>query len=446
MYDCIIAGAGYAGLTAALELRKHNKNILILEATERVGGRVLTEWKDNDYYLDLGGQWIGPTQTEMYRLCNSLNIRIFPTYAKGRNSLIINGKLTRYKSLIPPLSIKSLFYLYRGIKRLNKLAGTIPLQGLITEEQTEKWGKISLQDWLNKNVPDNKAHALLKLALEAILAAAPDEVCFLHALFYIHSGGKLERLMEVRNGAQQDRILGGAQLPCIKMAEIIGYENFRFNTNLTKVIQKENEVVLQTPENQYVAKKLILAMPPVALNSIIFEPELPEKIKFITNHQWMGNVIKCYAIYEKPFWRLKNLSGLAALPGMPVSVCFDNSPADGRFGIIMGFSLADSAKKLINLSQEERKNIALECFSSYLGPEAFACIRYTDYSFHHHDFIKGCYAGMFHPGNFVNDIISVYKPFRNIHWAGTETSPVWYGYLEGAVRSGIRAAKEVLNC
>lgn len=77
-YDVIIIGAGYAGLTAARNLKRAGKNIILLEARHRVGGRIYTKWLDETTYVDLGDQWIGATQDKMYALCKQYLCLFFP--------------------------------------------------------------------------------------------------------------------------------------------------------------------------------------------------------------------------------------------------------------------------------------------------------------------------------------------------------------------------------
>src|SRR6478609_7018837 len=99
MYDCIIIGAGYAGLAAARTLHSAGKNILVLEARERVGGRILTEAMPDGNYLDLGGQWIGSSQTRMYALAREYGIGTFPSHYQGKSTLYMDNKLKLYKGI-----------------------------------------------------------------------------------------------------------------------------------------------------------------------------------------------------------------------------------------------------------------------------------------------------------------------------------------------------------
>jgi monoamine oxidase len=157
----------------------------------------------------------------------------------------------------------------------------------------------------------------------------------------------------------------------------------------------------------------------------------------------MGRVIKAYAIYDRPFWRDKGWNGVVASPGETFGVCFDNSPYDGSRGILTGFSLANEAEKHWEKPESERKEAFVRYLVSVFGPEA-ANPSYIDQSYTTEPYTQGCYAGMW-PANSMRELApALREPCGRIHWAGTETSPRWNGYMEGAVLSGIRVAGELL--
>ncbi len=444
MYDCIIIGAGYAGLTAARNLKRAGKNILLLEARDRVGGRIYTQWINDKIYLDLGGQWIGPTQHAMYALCKEYQVSTFPTYNKGRSSLYFSNQLKRYKGLIPPLPLLALLSLQKGINRINKLAKQVSLQQPWQSPNAQGWDSITTAEWMKQNIRNEKARTMFQLAYEAIFASDPRYVSFLHTLFYIKSGQNFETLMNIRNGAQQYRISGGAQSICNQMAEELK-DVLRLENAVTQISQSDKIVEVKGNHFTYKAKKIIVAVPPPLANAITYEQELPEERIMLLKQYFMGNVVKCYAIYKKPFWREKKLNGLCAMPGQFISVTFDNSPEDGSKGILMGFSLAEKAKELMSFDETARKDLVLDCFSKFLGDEAMRCEYYTDQYFTQEPWSGGCYAGLMPPLAITSTATTLRKPCGHIHWAGTETSDEWNGYMEGAVRSGERAAKEILE-
>ena len=443
-FDSIIVGAGFAGLMAARALFRAGQKILVLEARDRVGGRIHTQWLDDRTYVDLGGQWIGPTQDEMYRLLAEYELSYFPTYEKGRSLTYLDEKLTSYQGLIPPLPVPALLNLDFALKRMNRLSAKVDLENPWATKQALKWDEQSLHQWMKRNIKFSKARRFFKIAIEAIYASNPQELSLLHTLFYCKSGGNLDQLLNMQNGAQQDRIYGGAQTIAERMADEFR-DYLQLSTPVDQVHQTAEEVIVHSQSKAWRAKKLIICIPPVLIKNIRFSPELPtEHTDFLAEYE-MGSVIKCYAIYERPFWREANLNGLLSSDGGYISVCFDNSPRDGEKGMLMAFVLADQAKAFAQLSEDKRKYIILDELSLFFGSEAQKPIHYLDKIWADELYSGGCYAGMLRPGAWTQHQQQLRRPIGRIHWAGTETATIWNGYMEGAVRSGLRAAKEVLG-
>lgn len=444
MYDVIIIGAGYAGLSAAKLMREAGKNLLVLEARDRVGGRIHTQPLDTGGYIDLGGQWIGPTQDRMYALASNYGIETFATYDKGKSSLYYLDKIKLYRGIIPPLPLFALLNLDGAIKKLNRLSRKINLDAPWLSPGAAELDRVSLADWMNTQLKNEKARQLFTVAAEAIFATDAATISLLHALFYIRSGRDFDTLMNIKKGAQQDRIVGGAQSIANRMAEELS-GHIRLNMPVTRIAQSENQVTVSGKNFSFDAKKIILAVPPVVAAKIIFEQPLPAGKKQFLEQNFMGTVFKCYAVYLSPFWRNEGKNGLCAAPGQAVSVTFDNSPADGSKGILMGFALAEKAKVLLQMTEPDRKKLVLENFTRYFGKTAGEPVYYTDKSFTEEPWSLGCYAGMMPLNGWTVSGPSAREITGHIHWCGTETATQWNGYMEGAVRSGERAAGEIIS-
>lgn len=444
LYDVIVVGAGYAGLTATHELVKAGKNTLLLEARDRIGGRVWTQCFDDGSYVDLGGAWVGPTQDRLYALAREFGVETFPTYDTGQSTQYFRQRVKRYKGLIPPLPIGALLSLDRAIKKLNKLSKAVDLSAPWQTPDAAKLDAMTLASWITQHVPFRVARQFLTIAAEAVWAADPAEISLLHALFYIRSGRDLDTLMNVKDGAQQERFVGGAQTTADRLADTFR-ERLRLNSPVRRIEQQPDQVLLTTPTDTYAARRVILAVPPMLVNRIDFEPALPIQRQQLQQRVPMGSVWKCYGIYERPFWRDQGLNGLAATPDGHVTVTFDNSPNDGSRGILMGFVLGNQAKAFSLLTDAERQASALDSFARFFGEEARRPVRYLDHSFLNEEWSGGCYAGLMGPGVWTTLGHALREPVGRLHWAGTETADVWNGYIDGAVRSGERAAREVLD-
>jgi monoamine oxidase len=190
---------------------------------------------------------------------------------------------------------------------------------------------------------------------------------------------------------------------------------------------------------------VILAIPPNLVKEIDFNPSLPVKRVEALKTYFMGSVIKCYAVYNRPFWREKGLNGLVATDSGYISVCFDNSPRDAEKGMIMGFVLANKAKEFRILTEDKRRSIFIDELIQIFGPQAADVKMYRDKIWADEEWSGGCYAGMKGKGGWTVTKEHISSPIGNIHFAGTETATEWYGYMEGAVIAGKRAAVEVMK-
>ncbi len=444
-YDYIVIGAGYAGLTATKNLLEAGKTVKLLEARDRIGGRVFTKTLEDGTYIDLGGQWIGPTQERIYALAKEYDVDTFKSYDLGLSTLLFDDKLKRYKGIIPPLPIPALLSLDFAIKKLNKLSKNINLAQPWQSPNAEDYDSMTLHTWVQGQISSQKAKMLFNIASDVIFAAPSNEVSLLHALFYTKSGGDFDRLMNMKNGAQEERLMGGAAAIAQKMIANFPIDVLRLESVVTNIVQTNHGVAVSGKDFNYSASRVIVAIPPTLAGRIAYEPALPANRDQLTQRIPMGSVWKCYAIYDRPFWRDTNLNGLAATNQGLVSVSFDNSPRDGSKGILTGFAVGNAAKKMNELSEEQRKKETLTFFEKCFGPAAATPQQYIDYSLSNEAHSRGCYAGVMPTGAWTSLGQHLSKPCGRIHWAGTETSDVWNGYIDGAVRSGERVAAEVLE-
>jgi monoamine oxidase len=196
---------------------------------------------------------------------------------------------------------------------------------------------------------------------------------------------------------------------------------------------------------EFHGSKLIMAIPPVLLQNITCSPAWPAHKVQLFQRMPMGAVWKCYAIYPKPFWRDSGLNGLVASNRGHTRLVFDNSPADGSKGILMGFVLADEAREFSMLSPEERQESIQSSLVNYFGPDAKFPELYTDHGWQEEEWSQGCYAAMMAPHTLSTMGRHLRTNFGHIHFAGTETAEEWNGYMEGAVRSGYREAGNILR-
>jgi len=175
---------------------------------------------------------------------------------------------------------------------------------------------------------------------------------------------------------------------------------------------------------------------------IAFSPVLPRaKVRLLRGLR-PGHTIKAEAVYPRPFWRDAGLSG-QCIGDAPVAATFDNSPPDGGIGVLMGFIVGAPARRHHGLPAAQRRAEVLASFAGYLGDAARTPTGYVEKDWTDDRWTKGCPTAHTPPGVLRRYGPALRRATGRVHWAGSETSTFWQGYMDGAVRSGERAADEV---
>jgi monoamine oxidase len=443
--DLVVVGAGLAGLAAAREAVAAGSSVLVVEARDRVGGRVLNEDIGGGNVVEVGGQWIGPTQDRLAALARELGVQTFPTWAEGENLIEYAGGLRRYSGAIPRINPLVLLEVERAQRRLNRLARRVPLEAPWEAPGAARLDGQTMATWMRRNLPSKPGRMLLELGVEAVWAAQPEDVSLLHVLFYIHSAGSLERLFDTEGGAQQDRFVGGSQLVPLRMASALGPEGVVLGAPVRAVRYDGDEGVTVEADGVSVrARRAIVAVAPTLAARVSYDPPLPGFRDQLTQRMPLGTVAKCMAIYDEPFWRHEGLSGQGTSDTGPVRLTFDNSPPTGTPGVLLGFLEGRRARELGRVPAEQRRQAVIDCFARLYGPRAARPDAYVERLWAEEEWTRGCYGCHMPPGAWTSYGPALREPIGPLHWAGAEYATVWNGYMDGAVRSGESAAKEAL--
>jgi len=439
--DVVVVGAGLAGLTVARELQRAGRSVCVLEARDRVGGRTLQHTFRDGIGVELGGQWVGPTQDRVLALVEELGLDTFPTFDDGEQVVLLKGDRKRYTG-DPPLPLPSLVEVGMTQKRLERLARAVPLDAPWDAVRAVELDGQTVESWLRRSLRTSTAREFWRLVTQAVLSADASDVSLLHFCFYLHSGGMLDRLISVRHGAQQDRVVGGTQQLSERLAAIVG--SVVTSAPVRRITQDDRGVTVHHDAGEVQGTRVVVTVPPTLAGRIDYVPALPAARDQLTQKMPMGAVVKCMALYDEPFWRRDGLSGQAASFELPVGVTFDNSPPDANFGVLLGFIEARHGRDASAMSAEGRRRLVLDSFQQYFGPKAADAIDYVDLDWSAEPYSRGCYGAHLAPGVWTQYGHALRRPVGRIHWAGTETADVWNGYMDGAIRSGERAAEEVL--
>ena len=451
--DVAIVGAGLAGLVAARRLLAAGLQPLVLEARDRVGGRILNQEIGDGKVVEVGGQWIGPGQDRIAALAGELGVGTFPTHDVGRHLIEVEGKRASYsgaltdtraglvRDLSRAISPLALADLEQARARLDRMARQVPLEQPWAAAKARRWDGQTFASWVRRNTRTGAARRLFELATEAVWAAEPADVSLLHVLFYTHSGG----------GAQQDRFEGGSQRIPLLLAEQLGPERLRLGAPVRRIEHGNGGILLHADGADSSgglivrAKRGIVAVPPTLAGRISYDPPLPALRDQLTQRMPQGTVIKTMAIYEEPFWRGEGLSGQAATDVGPARVVFDNSPADGSPGVLLGFLEGRLAREWGARPAAERRKAVLAGHARLFGERAARPERFVERVWADEEWTRGCYGCLMTTGGWTEYGSALRAPIGRLHWAGAETATVWNGYMDGAVQSGERAYEEVAS-
>ena len=442
--DVAVVGGGLSGLAAAWSLSAAGREVVVLEARERVGGRLLNGALAEGVTADLGGQWAGAGHERVRKLAAALGVDLFPQHTAGRNLLDVAGVRRRYRGTIPRLGPRVLWDVFVARRRIDRLAREVGAEEPWAGRRAAELDELTLAQWCERNLRSPLARRLIGLAGRTVWGAGPEELSMLHVCFYVASAGGFDRLIDTEGGAQQDRIEGGAQLLPLGLAERLG-ERVVLGAPVRRIEQRDAALRIDAGDLMVEAERAVVALPPALAARIELDPPPAGQRRLLGQSMRPGALSKCMALYETPFWREDGLSGEAVTDAGPVTLTFDSSPRDGSAGVLLGFVGGPEAVAAAALDPEERRAAVLSCFERLFGPRAARPLRYAEQDWAAEQWSGGGPTSNFGPGGWTKCGPELRKPAGNVHWAGTETATVWSGYMEGALQAAERVTAELLE-
>jgi monoamine oxidase len=451
--DAIVVGAGISGLAAARQLAGAGKSVIVLEARNRVGGRMLNHSLGGGKVTEAGAEFVGPTQDHILALAKEVGVGTFKSYNTGKNVYYKHGQRSTYDDSLPtgavPIDPTIDADIIKAVLQLDQMSQSVPVDAPWRAQNAEEWDSQTLWSWFKENQINPQVQGVVSAATEAIFGAEARDISLLFTLFYIAASGNeqnpgtFERNFNTAGGAQESRLIGGSQLIAIRVANQLGGA-VQLNTPVRRIEQTSTGVNVIADTGTFTGKQVIVAIPPPLAGRIQYEPLLPSLRDQLTQKMGMGTLMKAEAVYDKPFWRDAGLNGQAVSDTGPVKVTFDNTPPDGSPGVLMGFIGGHEARTLGQLPFSQQRDAALQSFANYFGPQAKKPNDFILMNWSTEEWTRGCPVSTLAPGVLFDFGTALREPVGRIHWAGTETSTYWNGYMDGAVRAGERAAGEVL--
>jgi monoamine oxidase len=443
--DVCVVGAGFSGLTAARKLSHAGLEVVVLEARDRVGGRTWNRDLSDGTTVSVGGTWLGQRQERLFGLCADLGFKTYEQYEGGEALLRLNGQNHRYKGTIPKVGLLTVASLGLALMRLDRMTRRFRRERPWETPRAEALDSTTLGQWISNpwNVPTKTARNMLGGSLGLLFSVDPSEVSLLGSLVLAAGGGSFKYYMDNQQ-TETHMVQGGLPEVAGRVAEQLG-ERVKLSAPVRRIAYNKDYVEVEASSVTVRAKRAIVATPPLLASQIEFDPVLPGPFAHLFRSLVPGAIIRGIAVYDEPFWRLDGLLGETFAPESPVPVSIDQSGPGGSPGVISSYMIGREVDHRSTMDPSERRTMWLNELAERFGPKARSPRAYLETNWSDQRWSLGGMIGHYPPGVLTSYGSVIRQPLGRIHWAGTERATEMHGLVEGAVRSGERAAEEVLQ-
>jgi len=419
--SCVVIGAGFAGLAAAFKLKNAGWSVTVLEARNRIGGRVFSHSlaQNPNLVCELGAEWVGESHERIKALCNDFKIPLqkhqFDDY------LLQNGQVSRPGEWGFSAPARTAF---EKIK-----AG----YGKLTALQQAKLDKLDWWTYLEKigYSPD-----------DLILRDLMDSTDFGESIRHVSAFGALAEYAESSPKNEMDyKMTGGNSRLAEEFASRVGAENIKLNTLVTEIDQTKGVVTVKTGSEIFKTDACICTVPVASLNRIKFNPPLASAQAEAAQKLIYSRIIKNSVLYENRFWKDENFSMVSDVTSHFYFHSTQNQ--SGQEGILTAYAIGEKADVLASQSDARRMKIITNDLTDFNAGAPQLAKGIASYAWQRDKYTEGAYA-LYRPGQWFGIRPILQRPHGKILFAGEHLAD-WQGFMEGAVETGEAAAASLLK-
>jgi putrescine oxidase len=442
--DVVVIGAGATGLSAAHALTQAGRSVVVLEARDRVGGRLWTDEVDG-VDLELGGQWVSPDQDELLRVIDELGLETFSRYREGASVYIgIAGERRTFEGEqlpVPPAVEKEMV---RLTELLDSLAAQMDPARPWDVPFADELDRQSFAAWLAGQCDEQEAVDNIAMFIaQAMLTKPAYAFSALQAVQMAASAGSFSHLVD-SEFILDKRVVGGLQRVPLALADRLG-DVVRLGVDVEKVRWDDTGVEVVAGDLTVSARHLVVAVPPTAVSRIRFEPPLPSAQREARQHQSFGQVIKLHITYSTPFWRDAGLSGTVFSPYQLVHEAYDNTNYGDSRGTLVGFVSDERADEVRRLDADQRREAVLTSLAAYYGEQALTPSSYYESDWTSEELGQGAYATSFDLGGLTRFGPSLREPVGPIQIGSSDVAGLGFQHVDGALRVGAELARHIIT-
>jgi putrescine oxidase len=437
--DVAVVGAGVAGLAAATRLADEGRRVVVLEARDRVGGRLWNTELGGEAN-ELGGEWVAPYHSRLHALLPELGIELFPAHRDGDDVYVDEaGRAHRHSGDATGLSSRSERALKDADAKLDALAKELDPEAPWAHRNARALDSITFDEWLRGEVGDETARKSLSSYLaDGFLTKPAHSFSLLQGLWAIAGAGGTYELFAAEQ-CLACRVVGGSQLVPIRLAERLG-DHVVLDAPVRAISWTDGRVDIEAGSVRATAGTAIVAVPPNLVSSIHFDPPLPAWRMRLQQAISQGSVTKFLAVYDHPFWREDGLSGEGFAPQQFVRELYDNTPPSASVGVLCTFLPGEQSDAAARMSPFSRRTAVLEGIAAFVGPEALRATDVIETDWAAEEWTRGAYAATFGIGGLTRFGEELRRPVGPIHWACADIAGFGHMHIEGGIRSGEAAA------